>query len=73
MQPSFGFKVVPAPSTLYFSSNNFHYNLLSILLFVKQSCSHYAFTLKAKRGSFINLANNTTVQLLSWHSVHNDF
>ena len=38
---------------------------INILLFVKQSRSPYTFTLKAKRGSFVNLANVTAVLLVS--------
>ena len=51
-------------STLCIISNNFRYNLLNMLLFVKKFRSRYAFTLKAKRGSFVRLFGKRCLHLL---------
>ena len=42
-------------SALCIISNNFHYNLINIFLSVKKSRLPYAFTLKAKTGSLVNI------------------
>ena len=50
--------------------------IINIWLFVKQSCPHYAFTLKAKRGSFVTMIWQTSQQFYcrpSRHSVHYHF